>query len=66
MISSIVHVQPEHTGNHLLACLPDAIRMRWDPHLQQVELALGQVLYEAQSRFSYVSFPLTAVVSLAL
>jgi CRP-like cAMP-binding protein len=38
--------------------------MLWESHLEEVDLELGQVLYEAQGRLSYVYFPLTAIVSL--
>jgi CRP-like cAMP-binding protein len=53
---------PRH--NHLLAALPEDQWRRWEPHLEQVELSLGQVLYEAGSTLSHVYFPTTAIVSL--
>ena len=37
---------------------------RWLPELELVELALGQVLYEAGELESYVYFPTSAIVSL--
>jgi len=50
--------------NHLLASLPPAIRALWLPHLELVDLKLGQILYEAQGSLTHVYFPLTAIVSL--
>ena len=52
------------TGNHLLASLPPEPWQRWEPALEPVELALGQVLYEAGRVMSHVYFPTTAIVSL--
>ena len=51
-------------SNQLLAALPRAERQRWQGQLEAVELQLGQVLYEAGSRFDHVYFPTTAMVSL--
>jgi len=48
----------------LLAALPDAEWQRWLPHLERVEMPLGQVLYEAGGTLSHVYFPTTAIVSL--
>jgi CRP-like cAMP-binding protein len=53
---------PKH--NHLLAALPHDQWQRWLPHLEHVDLPLGQVLYEAGSTLSHVYFPTTAIVSL--
>ncbi|MCK9171211.1 MAG: Crp/Fnr family transcriptional regulator [Treponema sp.] len=50
--------------NHLLAVLPDAERGRIFPHLEQVHLKLGEVLYESGGQLRYVYFPTTAIVSL--
>src|SRR5277367_269735 len=50
--------------NHLLACLPDAEWKRWEPLLEQVQMPLGQVLYESGVTLGYVYFPLTSIVSL--
>ena len=52
------------TENYLLAALPDAELQRWVPHLERVEMPLGQVLYEAGGTLSHVYFPTTAIVSL--
>jgi CRP-like cAMP-binding protein len=50
--------------NSLLAALPAAELQRWLPHLEPVDLPLGQVLYESGSTLSHVYFPTTAIVSL--
>src|SRR5450631_1254473 len=53
---------PRH--NQLLAALPYDELQRWLPHLEQAEMPLGQVLYEAGGTLSHVYFPTTAIVSL--
>src|SRR5579863_9054543 len=53
---------PRH--NHLLAALPPDEWQRWRPHLEHVEMPLGQVLYEPGSTLSHVYFPTTTIVSL--
>ena len=50
--------------NRLLASLPEGLKTRWQPHLELVELPLGQVLYEASRLMADVFFPITAIVSL--
>lgn len=55
---------PDPKKNHLLAVLPDAEWQRWLPHLEEIEMPLGQVLYESGSTLNYVYFPTTAIVSL--
>jgi CRP-like cAMP-binding protein len=50
--------------NHLLAALPEDDLQRWLPDLQPVDMALGEVLYEAGGTLSHVYFPTTAIVSL--
>jgi CRP-like cAMP-binding protein len=54
--------EPEH--NHLLAALPEADRSRWLPHLEAVEMPLGQVLYESGRPQTHVYFPTDSIVSL--
>jgi len=53
---------PRH--NQLLAALPDDQWRRWQPHLEHIDMPLGQVLYEAGGTLSHVYFPTTAIVSL--
>lgn len=50
--------------NQLLGALPEAEWSRWQPYLEPVELALGQVLSESGRTPAYVYFPTTAIVSL--
>ena len=52
------------TANHLLATMPSAELSRWLPHLEAVDLALGQVLYESGATLNHVYFPTNAIVSL--
>ncbi len=55
---------PDPRANHLLASLPAAEWQRWLPHLEMVEMPLGQVLYESGSTVTHVHFPTTAIISL--
>lgn len=50
--------------NQLLAALPAANFESWRPHLERIDLSLGQVLYEAGSTMTHVYFPVTAIISL--
>jgi CRP-like cAMP-binding protein len=50
--------------NQLLAALPEAAWKRWAPHLEIIEMPLGQVLYESGTVLQHVYFPLTSIVSL--
>ncbi|MDP3224218.1 MAG: Crp/Fnr family transcriptional regulator [Rubrivivax sp.] len=50
--------------NKLLDALPLAVLQRWSPHLEPVQLTLGQVLCESGCRCSHVHFPTTSIVSL--
>ncbi len=55
---------PNPRNNQLLAALADAEFQRWQPLLEPVKLALGQVLYESGDTLGHVYFPTTAIVSL--
>ncbi len=55
---------PQPTQNHLLAALPAAEYERLAPHLELVEMPLGQVLSESGGRMQHVYFPTTSIVSL--
>ena len=57
-------VVPDPRSNHLLAALPAEEWGRWLPHLEAVDLRLGQVLYESGTTLSHVYFPTDAIVSL--
>ncbi len=50
--------------NDLLAALPAAEFERLAPHLEPVELRLGDVLYESGGLLQHVYFPTTAILSL--
>ena len=50
--------------NHLLAALPTAEFERLAPHLEPVELLLGDVLYESGGQLQHVYFPTTAILSM--
>ncbi len=50
--------------NQLLAALPEAEWLRWQPQLEWVKLELGQVLYESGGEQSHVYFPTSAIISL--
>jgi len=55
---------PDVTRNSLLSALPGSIWERWLPHLESVEMRLGEVVYESGATLSHVYFPTTAIVSL--
>jgi CRP-like cAMP-binding protein len=50
--------------NQLLAALPAPEWERWSPLLEEVELPLGQVLYESGVSLAHVYFPIDSIVSL--
>lgn len=50
--------------NHLLATLSGVELARIEPHLESVELSLGDVVYESGRELSHVYFPTTSIVSL--
>lgn len=50
--------------NDLLGGLPEAAWNRWRPHLEPVELAVGQVLSVSGSSPAHAYFPTTAIVSM--
>jgi len=54
----------DKSSNHLLAALPDAEWGRWNPHLETIDLKLGQVLYESGEKMSYAYFPIDSIISL--
>jgi CRP-like cAMP-binding protein len=51
-------------ANHLLAALPEENLAVWTPQLEEVDLDLGEVIYESKGILSHVYFPTTAIVSL--
>ena len=62
----MINASTDPNQNQLLAALPHDQRQRSLPHLEHVEMPLGQVLYEPGSTLSHVYFPTTAIVSLLL
>ena len=50
--------------NYLLAALPEPVKQRLIPDLEQIALPLGKVLYESGDIPRYVYFPTNAIVSL--
>lgn len=50
--------------NQLLSRLPKIELARWAPHLETVQLRLGDVLYESGATLDHVYFPTSAIVSL--
>jgi CRP-like cAMP-binding protein len=59
-----MHAPPEPGHNHLLAALPAVDLKRLAPHLELIDLALGEVLYEPGDTLRHVYFPTDAIVSL--
>jgi CRP-like cAMP-binding protein len=51
-------------NNHLLNALPEAEYERLLPHLERVEMPLGEVIYESGGELRYVYFPVASIVSL--
>ena len=54
----------EPRANHLLSALPDPAYQEWAGLLEELDMPLGQVLYEAGGKSSHVYFPVTSIVSL--
>lgn len=52
------------TANRLLCELPEDVKERIFPHLELIDLALGQVICEAGSKSRYVYFPTDSIISL--
>jgi hypothetical protein len=66
-MTGMAHSMPDShvpQQNHLLAALPDDEREQIYPHLQPVEMPLGNVVYEPGSVLRHVYFPTDCIVSL--
>lgn len=50
--------------NQILAALPDEVRERLFPYLEEIPMPLGKVLYEPGQTMRYVYFPIDSIVSL--
>jgi CRP-like cAMP-binding protein len=57
-------MKPAPQQNHLLAAAPIEVQKRLLPHLELVELPLGEVLYESGDVSNHVYFPTDSIVSL--
>jgi CRP-like cAMP-binding protein len=57
-------VSAEPRSNFLLAALPEAEWLRWQPLLEHVHMPLGQVLCEPRVTLTHVYFPTSSIVSL--
>ena len=50
--------------NRILAALSGTVHRRWAPHLELVDMTLGQVISEPGAELDYAYFPVTSIVSL--
>jgi CRP-like cAMP-binding protein len=64
MLMPIAESSARKESNRLFAALPQADWARWVPHLELVELSVGQVLFEHGRQLSHVYFPVSSIVSL--
>ncbi len=55
---------PKPEQNGLLSALPAPVRERIFPHLELVQMPLGDILYESGNHLNHVYFPATSIVSL--
>lgn len=55
---------PAPQQNHLLAALPVEVQNRLFPHLEEVSLPLGKVLYESGDSMHHVYFPTDSIISM--
>lgn len=55
---------PNFCSNDLLSALPDDVKKRIFPFLEEVPLPLGKVLYEAGDKMRHVYFPADSIISL--
>lgn len=56
------HCSPKQ--NHLLNVLPPEEYERIFPHLELIEMPLGEVLYESGEQLNFIHFPMNCIVSL--
>jgi hypothetical protein len=64
VVDSSMEELPDPRDNHVLAYLFEKERQRWEPHLEPIEMTMGQVLYDGHNHSEYLYFPITASVSL--
>ena len=60
----IINFADHPRQNHLINALPPDVFARLKPHLEPVNLALGDVLYEADAASPHIYFPISSIVSL--
>jgi len=63
-ISELPLCEYNTSQNHLLAALPNAEFKFLAPHLELVDLPLGEMIYEPGVQLQYAYFPTTSIVSL--
>jgi CRP-like cAMP-binding protein len=51
-------------SNQLIAALPETVWKQWSPHLEAVEMPVGEVLHGSGCTLNHVYFPTTSIVSL--
>ena len=59
-----IYALADPRANHLLARLPEKEWKEWHPYLEEVEMPLGQVLYESGATLAHAYFPTSSIVSL--
>ncbi len=57
-------IETAQTSNTIFAAFPEEAWHRWLPHLEEVNLRLGDVLHEAGRKMEYAYFPSSAVISI--
>jgi hypothetical protein len=57
-------VAPAVRQNHILNALSPEVLARLSPHLELIQLALGEVVYESGAAMTHMYFPTDAIVSL--
>lgn len=60
----IINLADHPRQNHLINALPPDVFARLKPHLELVNMALGDVLYEADAASPHIYFPISSIVSL--
>jgi hypothetical protein len=55
---------PDPRENAVLANLFQSGWQRWEPHLEPMEMTLGQVIYEPGRQLEHLYFPISALISL--
>ena len=64
LVRLLMTSQGANRQNHLLDSLPATVYQRLAPHLEEVFMPLGEVVYESGDILSHAYFPTTCIVSL--